>query len=134
MAARKKEDLTAYMQSVAALVQSYVPPDPHRIQQAVNGGRFAVNMLEPGRRVQLQFRDYMKSGDTLAIDIELPTNRLLGMHISSYLDTTEDAVQLDVSMGVLPDGTIYTNQTRLAAPAEDIVVTIENSGYRHAAR
>ena len=133
-AAKKKKELTEYMQSAAALVQSYVPPDTNRIQNAVNSGKFSANMLEPGRRVQLEFRDYLKNGDLLAVDIELPTNRLLGMHISSFLYTAEDPIQLDVSMGVLPDGTIYTNQVRLAAPAEDIVVTIENSGYRHAAR
>lgn len=130
-AAQKKEDMEEYMKKAAALVQSYVPPDSNRIQQSVDSGKFTVNMLDPGKTGQLVFHDYLKSGDQLAIDIELPTNRLLGMHVSSYLDTPKDAVQLDVGMGVLPDGTIYTSQTKLSAPAEDIVVTIENSGYRH---
>lgn len=132
MAENKKEELTDYMKSAVALVQSYIPPDPERIQQSVNSGAFAMNMLEPNRRVQLQFHNYIKSGDTLSVDIELPTNRLLGMHVSSYLDTREDAVQLDVTMGVLPDGTINTTQTKLSAPAQNMIVTISNSGFRHA--
>jgi hypothetical protein len=131
VAENKKEELTDYMKSAVALVQSYVPPDPNRLQQAVNNGAFGMLMLEPGRRGQLQFGNYLKNGDRFSVDVELPTNRLLGMHVSSYLDTPEDAVQLDVTMGVLPDGTIYTSKTQLAAPAEDMVVTVENSGYRH---
>ena len=40
-----------------------------------------------------------------------------------------DAVQLDVAMGVLPDGTIYAANTTLDARAKEILVAIENSGY-----
>ena len=130
---KKKEDLTEYMQSAAALAQSYIPPAPERIQQVVSGGKFSVNMLEPNRRIQLVFRDYLKSGDQLSVDMELPTNRLLGMHVSSYLETTDDAVQLDVAMGVLPDGTMYAATTTLNAKAKDVVVTIQNTGHRRIA-
>jgi len=129
-AANAKEDLTEYMQQAAQLVHAYVPPDSNRIQQSVDSGKFSMNMTEPGRRVRLDFNDYLKSGDRLSVDIEMPTNRLLGMHVSSYLETPKDPVQLDVTMGLLPDGTIYTAVTKLAAPAKDITVTIENSGHR----
>ena len=129
-AAQAKEDLTAYLQQAAALAHSYVPPDPNRIQQSVNAGNFAVNMVVPGRQVRLDFKNYLKAGDVLSVDIELPTNRLMGMQVSSYLDTQTDAVKLDVTMGLLPDGTIYTAVTKLAAPAKDITVTIENAGHR----
>jgi hypothetical protein len=129
-AAQAKEDLTAYLQQAAALVHSYVPPDPNRIQQSVSAGNFAVNMVVPGRQVRLDFKNYLKAGDLLSIDIELPTNRLMGMQVSSYLETQSDAVKLDVTMGLLPDGTIYTAATKLAAPAKDVTVTIQNSGHR----
>ncbi len=130
VAENKKEELSEYMQAAVALVHSYVPPDPNRIQQALKSGKLAVKIVEPGRRVQLEFRDYLKAGDVLAIDIELPTNRLLGMQVSSYLDTPDDAVKLDVTMGVLPDGTIYTAKSSLDAPAKALNVTVENTGYR----
>ena len=60
----------------------------------------------------------------------MPTNRLLGMQVSSYLDSPEDAVVLNVEMGVLPDGTIYAAKTTLNAKAKEMTVTVENSGYR----
>ena len=132
-AEKKKKELMEYMQSAAALAKSYVPPDPERIQQVVSGGNFSVNMVDPNRRIQLVFRGYLKSGDEMSIDMELPTNRLLGMHVSSYLETAEDAVQLDVAMGVLRDGTIYMAKTTLNAKAKEVVVTIENSGHRRVA-
>lgn len=130
IAEHEKEELTSYMKEAVALVHSYVPPDPARIQQCVNAGKLSVNPVEPGRRVRLEFHDYLKSGDVFGIDIELPTNRLLGMQVSSYLDSPEDAVVLNVTMGVLPDGTIYPAKTTLDAQAEEITVTVENTGYR----
>ena len=69
-------------------------------------------------------------GDTMSVDMELPTNRLLGLIVKSYLDSPADAVSLNVGMSVLPDGTIYPVNTKLAAPAKHLLVTIENTGYR----
>jgi hypothetical protein len=129
LAANKKEEVTAYMQSAAALVHEYVPPDQNRIQQAVNSGNFSVSPA--GSRVRLTFKNYLKPNDTLNVDVEVPTNRLIGMSISSYLQEAKDAIQLDAQMGVLPDGTIFMHQATLAAPAQDITVTIQNTGYRH---
>lgn len=131
IAANKKEEVTAYMQSAAALVHEYVPPEPTRIQQSVNAGKMSANMVQAGQVVRLDFKDYLKPGDVLSVNLELPTNRLLGVSVSSYLDTKNDAVHLDVGMGVLPDGTIYTEKSTLQAPAEGITVTVENTGYRH---
>jgi hypothetical protein len=130
--ANKKEEIADYMQSAAALVHSYIPPDSSRIQQSVDAGKMSMNVTQPGRSVRLDFKDYLKPGDVLSVDIETPTNRLLGMHVSSYLDDTKDAIQMDIAMGVFPDGTIYTAKSTLAAPAKDMTVTIENTGYRHA--
>ena len=116
------------MEQAAALMHSYVPPDPNRIQQAVNNGKLSVT---PGQRVRLDFRDYLKSGDLLSVEIEAPTNRLIGMAVTSYLDTPKDEVRMKIGMGVLPDGTIFTSRTTLDAVAKGVAVTIENTGHRH---
>jgi hypothetical protein len=129
-AAQAKQDMTDYMQSAVALVHSYIPPDPNRIQQSVNGGKMAVNMVVPGKQIRLDFHDYLKPGDVLGIEIDVTTNRLLGMQVSSYLDNQSEAVQLDVDEGVLVDGTIYTAKTTLNAQAKGLTVVVENTGYR----
>lgn len=133
-AANKKEEVTEYMKSAAALVHSYIPPDPARIQQSAAAGKVAVNMLQPGRLVRLDIRDYLKPGDVLGIEVELPTNRLVRMTVATYVDTPKDAVGLNVNMGVLPDGTIYPMQSVLDAKSKGVRVDVQNTGHRRTAR
>lgn len=129
---KKRQELTDYMQSAIGLIHQYIPPNPEQIQSTVNGGRMSVNMVEPGRVARLDFADYLKPGDKLAISVEVPTNRLLAIDVTSHLESPEDTVRLDVGMNVLPDGTLFAERSTLNAPAKDLTVTVENSGYRRA--
>ncbi len=131
MAENKKAEISEYMQQVTNLIHQYIPPDPDRIQQSVNAGKFSGSPVVPGQRGRLTFGDYLKPGDALSVDVELPTNRLLGMAVDSYVDSPDDVVQLKVDMGVLPDGTIYTARTTVDATREGITVVVENTGYHH---
>ena len=130
MAENKKEDLAQYMNSAVSLVKSYLPPDPARIQAAKDAGRVVIDVLEPGKRVRLNFRDYRKAGDSLGVSIDLTNNRPVAMTVSSYLDSTQDVVALDSRLGRLADGTIYPAEITLQAQARGIQVTVQNSGYR----
>ena len=125
-----KQDAVDYIQSAVQLVHAYVPPDPAQLQQSVAAGKLSVSVLAPGQSVQLNFSDYLKPGDQLSARIATETNQLLGLGVASYLDTPADAVQLDVTMGLLADGTIYEAQSVLSAPAEGLTVTVANSEYR----
>lgn len=133
-AEHKKEELTDYMKSAAELVHKYVPPLSGLIQQSITAGKMGMQMLEPGRRVRLNFGDYLKPGDSLGVDIELPTNRLLAVAVATYLDSPADAIALDVTMSVLPDGTIFAARTNLTAKAKGLNVAVENSGHRRMAQ
>lgn len=130
LAEEKKKEMAAYMQSAEELMHSYVPPVPGLIQRAVDTGKFALQMTDPGRRVRLSFSDYLKPGDALGIDLDVATNRPLGVGVNTYLDTKNDAVQLGVTMAALPDGTIYVQRSQLEAKAKGVVVVVENAGYR----
>jgi len=129
----KKEELAEYMQSAEELVHNYIPPVTGLIQQSIISGKLGMQILEPGRRERLTFGDYLKPGDSLSVDIESPTNRLLAIAVASYLDSPSDAVALNVAMSVLPDGTIYAQRSTLDARAKGISVSVENSGYRRIA-
>jgi len=133
-AEHKKEEMTEYMHKAEQLVHSYIPPNPGMIQQSVNAGKLGLQVLDPGRRARLNFADYLKPGDTLGIELELPTNRLLGVVVTSYLDSPNDAIALNVGLSVLPDGTIYPTRSALNAKAKGINVVVENTGYRRFAR
>jgi hypothetical protein len=128
--ANKKEELSDYMQSAAALMKSYIPPDPAKLQAVQQAGKVSIDMLEPGKRVKVNFADYAKPGDKLGVELDVEGNRLLGLTVGSYLAEPKDAVQLDARFGLLNDGASYPQQITLNAPAKNMVVTVENSGYR----
>src|SRR5271167_2536241 len=124
--AKKTAELTAYMQSAVSLVKSYVPPDPAKIQVTKDAGKVSIQVLDPGKRAQVNFHDYQKPGDNLAIVINLVS----GVGGSSYLDSATDVVTMDAKMGQLNDGTIYTSDITLNASGKNLTVTVQNTGYR----
>jgi len=130
IAESKKEELTDYMQQAVGLVKSYVPPNPAQIQAAKDAGKVSVDILQPGKRVRLNFRDYLKPGDNLGVEVDMTSNRLLGLTVKTWLEDAKDAVSLDARMASLADGTTYADAITLNAPAKKIKVVVDNSGYR----
>lgn len=130
IAEKKKEELTDYMKNAVALVKTYVPPSPAKLQAAKDAGKVSIDMLEPGKRARLNFRDYQKPGDNLGVEMDLVSNRPLGLKVATYLKDAQDAVTLDVQMGQLNDGTTYPAGVALDAKAEQLTVVVKHSGYR----
>ena len=126
----KKEELADYMQQAVALVKTYVPPNPAKIQAAKDAGKVTIEVIEPGKRARVNFRDYEKPGDNLGVEVDLVSNRALGLEVATWLENAQDAVKLGVRMGQLNDGTSYAAAITLDAPAKKIQVAVENSGYR----
>jgi hypothetical protein len=126
----KKEEMTDYMKNAVALVKAYVPPNPQLIQVAKENGNVSMDIVQPGKRVRLNFRDYLKPGDTLSVDLDLTSNHMLGLTVKSYLETKSDAVNLEARLAALADGTTYPDLITLEAPAKKIKVQVDNSGYR----
>lgn len=126
----KKEELTDYMKSAVALVKTYVPPSPASIQAAKDAGNVSIEVLDPGKRARLNFKNYEKPGDNLGVEVDLTSNRPLGLKVSTYLDDASDAVTLDVRMGQLGGGTVFPANVTLNAIAKKLTVAVENSGYR----
>jgi len=104
------------------------------IQSTINAGGLSLRILDPGRRVRLTFPNYWKQGDILSVDIEEPTNRLLAISVSSYMDSPNDRVTLATDMTVLPYGTIFPLRSVLDAAAKGVRVIVQNSGFQRIAR
>lgn len=128
--ANKTAELTAYMQSAVSLVKSYVPPDPAKIQAVKDAGKVGIDVLDPGKRALINFRDYQKTGDNLGVEIDLANNRIARVTVSTYLDSTADVVTLNAGMGQLDDGTAYASNITLNAQAKNLTVTVQNTGYQ----
>jgi hypothetical protein len=129
IAESKQKEMTEYMNNAVSLVSSYVPPNPARIQAAKDMGRIAIEILQPGIRARLNFRDYERPGDNLGVEVDLVSDRPLGLKVDTYLEDAKDTVSLDVRMGQLNDGTTYPSEVTLDAPAKTVRVTVKNGGY-----
>lgn len=129
----KKDEMKEYMEQAAALIHTYVPPDPAKIQAAKDAGRIATTP-QAGGKVRLVISQYLKPGDSLTLDVDAAASRLTGLGVNSYLDKPDEPVTLAVQMNALADGALYAAQTTLEAKAKNITVVIQNSGHRPAAR
>jgi hypothetical protein len=132
IAARKQEDLTDYMKDAVALVKAYVPPNPAKLQAVKDSGKVSIDVLEPGKRARLNFRDYAKPGDNLGVEVDLANNRPLRLNVATYLEGAKDTVTLDVRMGQLNDGTTYPSDVTLDGTAKKLKITVKYGGYRKA--
>jgi hypothetical protein len=131
IAESKKEEMTDYMKQAVALIKEYLPPDQARIQAVKDAGKLSLTPL-PNQRVRLTFADYAKEGDSLALDLDLGSNRPLEAKVSSYLNSKEDAVTLDVRFSTLDNNATYAAASVLDAKAKNLRVDVQNSGYRRA--
>ena len=128
--ANKKEELTDYMKQTVALVKTYVPPDPARIQAVKDAGNVSLDLPGGGRGARLNFRGYAKPGDVFTVEVDPVSNRVMGLTVATYLADAKDVVTLDVRFSSLQDGTGYPATEVLVAKAKDLAVNVTNSGYR----
>jgi hypothetical protein len=134
IAEKKKTELTDYMKRAVALVKTYVPPDPARIQGVKDAGNVSVDLPGAGKGARLNFHNYAQPGDVLSVEVDSASNRLMGLTVATYLDDPKDTVTLDVRFSSLHDGTGYPAAEVLVAKAKDLSVNITNSGYRKSAQ
>jgi hypothetical protein len=126
--AKKKAEIKAYMDQVKGLLSIYVPPDPQRMEEAYQAGKFSLNPV-PGA-MKFVFNDYAQPGDRMTITFDTAAKKITSLDVSTYLDEEKHAVTLHVQMASLPNGPNYPQQTVLDATAKQLVVTTTNSNYQ----
>ena len=133
IAAKKKGEMTEYMKQAAGLVHQYVPPDPQRIQAVKAAGGLSVSPTGPGAS-RLEFRNYLKSGDTLSLNLDTASNSIQAINVNSYLESQkDDPITMSVTFARLGDGLSYPANIVLDAPAKKVQVKIHNSNYEKVA-
>jgi len=126
--AKKKGEITNYMDDVKGLLTMYVPPDPQNMQQAFQAGKVSFNPA--GGVMNLIFTDYAQPGDRMTLTFDPASKQIISLSVNTYMGQAKDAVTLQVRMASLPDGTSYSQQTVLNASAKQLVVTTTNSNYQ----
>jgi len=126
---KKTDEMKDYMEQAVALIKQYVPPSPDKLKAVAASGNASISPAGGGG-VQLQFKNYLQSGDSLTLGLDPNTNKLLQVNVNSYLGEAKDAVTLAVNFQVLPDGTSYSASKVLNVAAKQIVVNITDSNYQ----
>ncbi len=133
VAENKKEDMTDYMQEAVAKIQTYLPPDPEKLQQIYAAGKVAIQILEPNKKFKLGFPDYNEPGDLLSMSIDKVAQKIMAVDVTTSVEPG-DKVVFNIVYKDLPDGTQYEGSTVLDAKAKDLKIVIENSGFKNASK
>jgi hypothetical protein len=126
--AKKKAEIKEYMDQVKGLLSMYVPPDPQRMENAYQAGKFSLNPV-PGA-MNLVFTDYAQPGDRMTVTFDTTAKKITSLDVNTYMGETKDVVTLHVQMANLPNGPNYAQQTVLKATAKELDVTTTNSNYQ----
>ena len=121
------------MKKAIAKIQTYLPPDPEKIQKIYAGGSVSIQVLEPGKKFKLSFPDYNEKGDLVTISLDKANQKLIGASVSTSVDNPAEKVIFNITYKDLPDGTQYAVNTILDAQAKNLKIVIENSGYKKGA-
>jgi len=126
--AKKTGEMKEELEASAALVHSYVPPAPEKLQAVIAAGKVTIS---PGAgAAAIRFADYQKAGDSLTLTLDSQEKALRQIAVDTWLDEPDNKVTLAVSFQSLPDGTDYAAATVLKIPESNLEVRIENSNYQ----
>jgi hypothetical protein len=124
---KKKEEMQDYMGDVKGVLALYVPPDPHKMQQAFQAGN--VSFTPVNGAVNIIFKNYAQPNDMMTVTFNEATKSISHVDVNTYTQSPDQVVTLNVQFATLPDGTNYQQQSVLDAKAKNLVVTTTNSNY-----
>ena len=131
---KKTGEMKEYMEQVVALIQQYVPPKPELIKADVAGGNASFSP-QGADAIQLQFKDFVKKGDTATFKLDTAAKAIRQLKVDTFIDYEgKEKVALAVDFQTLPDGTNYAASKVLDVAAKKIVVKVAISNFLKLAR
>lgn len=127
---KKKEEMKDYMGQVKTLLAQYVPPNPQKMQQALQAGKASLNPSPDSGTTSVVFKDYSLPGDQMTLTFNTAAKKIAGINVNTYMDNPQDTVTLAVRFASLPDSTNYVQQSVLNATAKKLQVTTTSSDYQ----
>ena len=124
------EDLQDYMERTVSMIERYVPPSLERLKSVAGQGNAAFRQTGADT-IELQFKDYVKKGDTVTFVLDLAAQRISRAIVNTYLaEEDKDAITLTVDFQTPPDATNYPANKLLTVAAKQIVVKVDSSNYQ----
>ena len=127
---KKTAEMKDYMGQVKTLLAQYVPPNPQKMQQALQAGKASLNPSPDSGTTSIVFKDYSLPGDQMTLTFNTAAKKISAINVNTYMDNPQDAVTLAVKFASLPDSTNYVQQSVLNATAKKLVVTTTNANYQ----
>ena len=129
IAARKGAEMKDEVESAAALVHSYVPPAPEKLEAAVAAHNMKLLAAPPGL-ASLAFTNYNLPNDALTLTFAVEPKSIQTVDVSTWLDSPSKPVTLVVQFATLPDGTDHPATVTLSLPSSNLQIAIANSNYQ----
>ena len=126
---KKKEEMADYMSDVKSVLALYVPPNPQKMQQAMQAGKVSLSRDAGAGLVNITFKDYAQPGDQMVVAFDPTAKKIANVNVSTYMGQAKDAVTLLLEFASLPDGTNYVAKNVLNAAAKQIMVTTTSTNY-----
>ncbi len=127
---KKTAELKEYAQQISALVHSYVPPNPQKMQQAFQQGSAAISKAGPDA-VQVAFTNYNMQGDSMTLVFNTAQKGIQSVQVSSYLNNDpKDAATFSAQFSKLPDGTNYMSSATVNGEKKQLTIQIQNTNYQ----
>jgi len=129
LAEKKSRGIEQYAQEIKDLAQSYVPPDPARLQRSYQHGDVSLAAGNVPGEIRLVIRDYQKPGDSVAFNLG-QGKELKSIDVSSYLTDPKDAVKVNAQFDRLPGGVSYVSEMMVTGASKQLTVEIKNFDYQ----
>ena len=127
---KKKGELKEYAEQISELVHSYVPPNPQKMQQALQQGSASVSKAGPDA-VQVAFTNYNLQGDSMKLVFNTAQKGIQSVQVSSYLNNDpSDAATFTAQFAKLPDGTNHRSSSTVNGEKKQLTIQIQNMNYQ----
>jgi hypothetical protein len=123
---KKEGELEDYAKQIGALAQSYMQPDPGRLNTLYQQGNISVT---PGTS-QLVIHNYVKQGDTVTMTLDPTSKTLSAVNVSSYLSKPSDAVTISGQFMQIPGGPNHVSSMTVNGVSKQLTVQQQNSNYQ----
>lgn len=125
---KKERTLQKYAEEMRELSETYTQTKPDLLRQAYAKGEISYDNAGQSRR--LLIRNYVKSGDSVILVFDPKSNNLKSLEASSYLDDSNEPVQISAEFAGAGDEINRVDQIAAIDKKRRLQVSIHNFDYQ----
>ena len=127
---RITENYEDYAKEVAALAQSYMQPNPGRLQSLYSQGNVVLKGGGLTGIVQFVIHDYVKPGDQVGLTFNRLRKAIVGLTVGTYLSSPSDVVTITAQFDQLSDGTNHVSSATINGQSKNLTITETNTNFQ----